>query len=298
MQIAFLILNYKNADETIKCVNSIEKLNIEDYMIVIVDNGSKDGSVEKLTELYGKEGWIKIISLEENVGFSKGNNAGYEFIRANFEPEYIVVTNNDVLFPQEDLYNRLREIYVKTKFYILGPDVFVRANSEHQSPIMLRVPTLEEMKKELQMYEYYAENPQKWAQRRRWATVKNRICQNNHVINFLYNKIRKKEGIDSLKAYENVCVQGACIIVSKDYLRAEEKMFTPEPFLYCEELLLYMKCLKKNYKIIYDPSVQIYHEDSATMKKINANDIKRAEFTLKHHVLARKMVIQYMELEN
>lgn len=298
MQLAFLVLNYKNHEETVKCIQSIRQLQLDSYAIVVVDNGSGDGSAEKLTQQFGDDSRIHILPLPENLGFSGGNNVGYGYIRSNMDPEFVVVTNNDVLFPQADLYQRLADIYEKTHFHVFGPDIYVRQDRIHQSPITLRVPTVEAMRRELEMYSYYQQNPEKWVERRAWQQRKDALCQRFPLVDRLYNKLRKKAPIDRAKPYENVCVQGACIIISRLYLENEEKMFSPEPFLYCEEMLLFIKCQKKGYTVIYDPSVQIWHEDSSTMKRINKNALERARFTLKHHVAARKLLLAYMEDEN
>ncbi len=298
MQLAFLVLNYKNHEETVKCIHSIRQLDLTDYAIVVVDNGSDDGSAEELQREYGNDSHITILALPENLGFSSGNNAGYDYIRSHMTPQFVVVTNNDVLFPQVDFYERLKTIYNKRPFHIFGPDIYVRQNKIHQSPLAITMPTVEAMRQELEMYSYYARNPQKWVTRRAWQQHKDALCQRFPLANRLWSKLRKKSEIDRLRPYEDVCIQGACIIVSRDYLESEEKMFSPEPFLYCEELLLFSKCRKKDYKVVYDPSVQIWHEDSSTMKRINKNALERARFTLKHHVAARQLLLAYMEDES
>lgn len=76
-------------------------------------------------------------------------------------------------------------------------------------------------------------------------------------------------------------------------MKQESKMFSPEPFLYCEELLLYKKCIDKGYKIIYTPDIQVWHEDSSTMTKINKGSLEKAKFTLPHHVIALETVLEY-----
>lgn len=289
---SFLILNYRNVEETIKCVESIQKAGYKNSTIVIVDNGSADGSYEKICGLYSRTNGIHIIKSEVNLGFSGGNNLGYTFVREKLKPDFLIVTNNDVLFPQVDMLKRIQENYENTGFYVLGPDIYVRKNHEHQSPMMLTLPSREDIEKELQMYEFYLEHPDKWVTRRKVQTIKNRVCQSNDVLKHIYSKIKGRTSIDHSQKYVNCCVQGACIIVSRKFIEAEEKMFTPEPFLYCEELLLYKKCMDKNYLTVYDPSIQIWHEDSSTMKKINSNALEKAKFTLKHHVAARKLVLQ------
>lgn len=292
-KIVFLVLNYKNMAETIKCVGSIRDIGLSDYDIVLVDNGSNDFSVQKMNELYGSDKRIHIVASEENVGFSKGNNLGYTYIKQNLAPDFVVVTNNDVLFPQKDFEERLIKSYEKFGFYVLGPDIFIRANKEHQSPMMLKLPTQSQLEKELKMYEYYQRHPQKWVRRRFFQGLKNRLCQSIKCLSLLYSAVKGKEKIDPLCVYENCCVQGACIIISKDFLRMENKMFSPEPFLYCEELFLYKKCIENNYKIVYDPTIQIWHEDSSTMKIVTKNALEKARFTLQHHVTARRMLVDF-----
>lgn len=292
-KIAFLILNFKNFEETEKCVFSIETLNLKDYFIVIVDNGSKDGSAEKIAALCRQRDNCFFVESPENVGFSCGNNLGYAFIRKNLDVDFIVVTNNDVLFPQRDFAERLVSIYEEKKFHVLGPDIYIRANREHQSPMMLSLPSKQQLQNELGMYEYYQTYPEKWVSRRKIQSLKNRLCQSIKPLGWLYDFVKGKKRIDYLRAYENCCVQGACIIVSKKYLDAEEKMFSPEPFLFCEELFFFKKCMSKSYVVCYDPRIQIWHEDSSTMKKISRNALEKAKFTLHHHVLARKMLVEY-----
>lgn len=49
MTFCFIILHYKNLQDTLECVNSIKKNILEkSYKIIIVDNGSLDGTTEKL----------------------------------------------------------------------------------------------------------------------------------------------------------------------------------------------------------------------------------------------------------
>ena len=77
------------------------------------------------------------------------------------------------------------------------------------------------------------------------------------MINFLYSKFRKKEVLDYRKRYMNVGLQGSCLIFSKDFIDNENKAFDPEPFLYEEEVFLFLRCKKRNYKMLYDPSIGI-----------------------------------------
>jgi hypothetical protein len=72
------------------CLDSLLKLDYPDVEIIIVDNGSTDGSVELLRTQYPG---IRLIAFEKNTGFSVAVNAG---IRAS-SGEFVALLNNDTV---------------------------------------------------------------------------------------------------------------------------------------------------------------------------------------------------------
>lgn len=297
MRVCYLILHYKNINDTIKCMDSLYKTAGEESCFVIVDNGSGDGSGAKLSEKYGNDPKCKVILLEENLGYSKGNNVGYQLIREELNPDYIVVANNDIVFMQPDFEEKIDEIYKRTGFHLLGPDIFIPWNKEHASPLFGQTISIETLKADLEEYIYYEKNPEQFIKRLKAREIKNRLCSRSKIIRVVYNKLRGKEDLDYTKEYKNVGLQGACLIVSKKYVEQEEKMFDPEPFLYCEEVLMYFKCRKKNYEMVYSPELKVWHEESASFKNENKNLDERVRFMLKHYVIAKKMVLDYLTQE-
>lgn len=295
MKIAFLILHYKNVKDTLNCIDSIfATIHGAEIHIVIVDNGSNDGSGTELKSMYSDHSNVTVIISENNLGFSKGNNLGYTYIREHLEPDFVVVTNNDVAFYQNDLADKIQKIYRETHFFVLGPDIFIPNNHEHQSPLFLKPMTIQQLEKDKHIYEKYLSNLRGFVIRRKFQLLKNNLCTNNVLFRKIYNKLKKKSDIDYRLPYENVGLQGSCLIISKDYLRSEEKMFSPEPFLYCEEVFLYYKCKKKGYKVVYRPEISIRHEECGSIKNANGNAVKQAKFTLPHHVKAREQLIAYI----
>ena len=47
MSISYVILHYKNLNDTIKCIESLLRTTKNDSNLIVVDNGSGDGSGEK-----------------------------------------------------------------------------------------------------------------------------------------------------------------------------------------------------------------------------------------------------------
>ena len=73
----FNILHYKAHEETINCVDSLLKLDgIEKCVIIIYDNGSKDGSDKILRDKYAGIKNVKVCVNPDADGFSRGNAAG------------------------------------------------------------------------------------------------------------------------------------------------------------------------------------------------------------------------------
>ena len=62
MTFCFIVLHYKNINETIKCISSIQ-VNFTEYRVVIIDNASNDGTADKLKELYCKFKQINVLTV-------------------------------------------------------------------------------------------------------------------------------------------------------------------------------------------------------------------------------------------
>jgi GT2 family glycosyltransferase len=73
------------------------------YELIVVDNGSTDGSFEKIKEFLERKDDLKkkIIRLDYNLGFTGGNNIG--FIARDRESKYVLLLNNDAVLFQEGL---------------------------------------------------------------------------------------------------------------------------------------------------------------------------------------------------
>lgn len=91
--VAIILLNWNAFAYTKACIDSLLEVKYSDFKIILVDNGSEDGSLQKLTDLFPM---VTILPAKENLGFAGGNNLGINFaLENNFR--YVLLLNNDTL---------------------------------------------------------------------------------------------------------------------------------------------------------------------------------------------------------
>ncbi|MCM8808110.1 MAG: glycosyltransferase [Candidatus Omnitrophica bacterium] len=92
-RVCFVILNWNGKELLKDCLSSILKsTNYPNYKVIIVDNGSTDGSVEYVRKNFKK---VDVLELDKNYGFSKGNNEGIKYAIRKYNPKYLLFLNND-----------------------------------------------------------------------------------------------------------------------------------------------------------------------------------------------------------
>lgn len=144
---AIIILNWNGWEDTVECLSSLKNVN-EDFFIVLIDNGSTNDSIAKIS-YYLKYNWpydyyfhkenddihintikkhdIIFYSLKENYGFAKGNNKGLELAK-KFNPKFGLLLNNDTIVDSHFLTNLLSFKKSYPKFSILTPLIFFYSN--------------------------------------------------------------------------------------------------------------------------------------------------------------------------
>lgn len=81
LRLLVVVVNYRQPDMTIRCLEFLEEdlRALIGARVVVVDNHSEDGSVERLAEEVERRGWSTWVDLKPaavNGGFSYGNNVG------------------------------------------------------------------------------------------------------------------------------------------------------------------------------------------------------------------------------
>lgn len=93
--VLIVVLNWNGIDDTEECIASLLKQTYVNYKILIVDNDSKDDSIERLEKLVQKNPErISLTKNRENLGFAGGVNTGIRYaLQNNFDA--VALFNND-----------------------------------------------------------------------------------------------------------------------------------------------------------------------------------------------------------
>lgn len=266
--IAIVLVNYLNYKDTIECVESINNDIYHNKIIIIVDNGSKNESWEKLYNLYNNKKDIHLIKSNENLGFARGNNLGINYAREKLNCQFVLLANNDTIFEDPMLITKLMNSY-EPNIAAIGP-MIISANNKNQNPIKIEKDEKEEIKtniKQLRSLKRKFKRSNIWIKIRKSKLVK--LIKDKRLIE--EKKIKENNNIKDIKlnkqqlCSEDLMLHGACMLLTKDYFDYYPYLY-PKTFLYYEEniLTLITKKIKLNKKYISD--AYIYHKEDQSSK--------------------------------
>lgn len=93
--ITAVIVNWNGKQDTLACLSSLQKvdLNGNPFSVIVVDNGSTDGSVDAIKHEFPK---VTLLTTGENLGFTGGNNVGIHQAMKD-GADLIWLLNNDTI---------------------------------------------------------------------------------------------------------------------------------------------------------------------------------------------------------
>jgi hypothetical protein len=126
--VAVIIVNWNGLEDTLNCLSSLGKIrhkgiNIE---IIVVDNGSRDGSAAEIRRIYPD---VTLIEKRDNLGFSGGSNAGIRKAIAD-KADYFWLLNNDTSVDPDAL-EQLVSVFRDPENGIAGSKIYFAAGHEY-----------------------------------------------------------------------------------------------------------------------------------------------------------------------
>lgn len=274
-------------DETKLCVNSILNNVNGEKKIIVVDNASPNKTFNDLQKEYKDTSDVVVIESKENLGFAKGNNLGYKYAVEYFNPEFIVVMNNDMEIKQQDFIEEIDKSFSEYNYYIMGPDIYSTKKKYHQNPQTRKVPNKEELKK---LY------------RKFWIKDKLRfVIALKWKLNELRGKTEEDDDRSNVEYVEEVRVNpllhGSCYVFSKLFIeKYKDKCFYDKTFMYMEAEILYYQALRNNEKMIYYPNLKIEHHEDVSTDATFKKQYKKSIFSVKCLLQSYKAFLELIEL--
>jgi len=243
IDVSIIIVTYNTKELTCECINSILKSETKfNYEIIVVDNNSADGTVERLYKDFPQ---IKVIASPKNMGFSKGNNLGIE----SASGQYIMLLNSDTILFKDSLDSLLLTAIVK-KYYISGPvllnkDLTIQRswfNFPSAIKIFLRLTDIY-----LIIYKFSNSNLF-------------RILSPSKKPAFMISEISEDQKMDYLSF--------ACILIKRNVIDEIGKL-DEGLFFYQEDCEYGLRAKKNNYNFIYTVSSKIIHLGGSSSGKFS-----------------------------
>jgi GT2 family glycosyltransferase/Tfp pilus assembly protein PilF len=114
---SIIILTFNQLEHTKPCLQSIEQHTPQPHELIIVDNGSTDGTLDYLRKYANDHNNVRVISNKENLGFAAGNNQGLAVANG----DYLLLLNNDTVVTEGWLARMLSVFERYSDVGIVGP---------------------------------------------------------------------------------------------------------------------------------------------------------------------------------
>jgi GT2 family glycosyltransferase len=116
------VLNWNGRDDTLACLDSLQDVCYPNYRVIVVDNGSSDGSVAAIHHRFPDQ---TVIETGENLGFAGGNNVGLRYAR-ECGADYALLLNNDTEVTPDFLSLLVDAIDEDPSIAVVGPTICYR----------------------------------------------------------------------------------------------------------------------------------------------------------------------------
>lgn len=119
-RVMIIVLNWNGLADTLECLESLAHLDYPAYEVVVVDNGSTDGSVEAIRVRFPR---VTLIETGENLGFAGGNNVGLRYA-LKLGADYALLLNNDTVVAPDFLRLLVQTAEADPAAGIAGPTIY------------------------------------------------------------------------------------------------------------------------------------------------------------------------------
>jgi hypothetical protein len=257
--LAVVIVNWNGYEESARCLASLENHLRPDHTVVIVDNGSTDGSGDRLASEFG---WCEFVFNDENRGFGGGCNSGIDVALAAGANK-IVLLNPDTEITDNTL-RELVSVQQASGASVVGATV-THADGTRVNPTPARYPDIFFYSGYRSNLPVAAESTAKYADQRWFDTDR---------------------------------VEGAGVLLTEKLLRERKKTvghyLDDSLFMYCEEIELAMWCQEQDENTVIATNAVVTHDSEASSSRpFQLYYLTRNRVLIAHRYLSRQQRIGF-----
>jgi GT2 family glycosyltransferase len=141
LSIYAVVLTWNGREDTLRCLASLQDIEPKGVHLLVVDNGSTDGTAEAIAERYPH---VEVLVNERDLGFAAGCNVGMRYA-INEGADYVFLLSNDTVAAPDTL-RHLLDAALTTGAGMLAPKIYYMADptriwsvGAHRNPITLEI---------------------------------------------------------------------------------------------------------------------------------------------------------------
>ena len=244
-KVAIVVLNWNGWKNTVECLESLSQIDYSSYQVILVDNGSKDNSVQQIQTYaagnvmvnskffqYSKtnkpltliadakdvvpnfRGEIFLVQNSANFGFSMGTNIGLRLAQKHLA-DYVMLLNNDIVVDKKFLNELVDQAEMDSQIGVAGPTIYY-----YDRP---------------KTVDFAGENLIVWRVKGKEFTVPSKLPRE----------------VDK--------IEGSCMLIRREVLDKIGLLYT-KYWAYWEETDFCFRAKKVGFKVLYVPKSMIWHK--------------------------------------
>lgn len=255
IRVLYIIVNYRRADLCATLAQSLLALPGGSAVHVqILDNSESQEDKDRLGQLTTSRN-LSVVTPPRNLGFYGGANFGLAaYLGSAPLPDWVVVSNPDIAFPDDDFLTNLLEVAITPNLGALAPDIRLAPETSQwgrghpQNPLMEERPSLGRM----------------------------RLLEIVHGWGFLYALVEMRHRLKTRRPARPPGLprpihapHGSAIVFSRNYF---ERGGTLEHgvFLYGEELFVAEELRLRGLQCLFEPRLKLCHVGGVTTRALGS----------------------------
>ncbi|MFH1671590.1 MAG: glycosyltransferase family 2 protein [Candidatus Portnoybacteria bacterium] len=235
-KVSVIILTWNGIQHISNCLESVQKSSYLNYEIIVVDNGSKDGTPEMISKKFPQ---VRLILNKKNLGFTGGNNQGVKQAKG----DVFFLLNDDTKIHPDLISVLVQELESSSQIGIVGPKIYFMPASSADGSEPDKI--------------WFAGGKIDWSKSDSYHLGKNLTD-------------RDLSG-DSKKEVDFIT---GCALMIKREVVDKVGLFDNKLFAFYEDADLCQKAKKAGYQVIYIPFGGVWHIKSATASRVFLDDLK------------------------